>query len=156
MTPIPVDLTEVEAWSGAGILPPGTHVCRIEDAEEGESSGGHPQIQLDLRAITGEHEGGTIRDWIVVIPATLGKVRAVLEAADVEIPEGAFELDASVFVGRLVRIVVREEPSPDGTRRARVKAYERPDGAELRSDVPADMSGLPGNGQAKGDDRIPF
>jgi hypothetical protein len=76
------DIDQTEAWSaGGGLLPPGRHLCRIVDTEEGESSNGNPQMILTLEAIAGEHVGGQIKDWIVVVPQTYGRVRQILDAA---------------------------------------------------------------------------
>jgi hypothetical protein len=153
MTPIPIDqdLNEVDAWEGGEILPPGTHVCHIDDAIEGTSSGGHPQIEVKLRAASGEHEGGTITDWIVVIPSTLGKVKSLLEAAAVKIPEGNFDLDSQILVGQLVQILVREEPY-QGEMRSKVKGYSKP------SDAPQASAQQPlaTAGASVKDDDIPF
>jgi hypothetical protein len=143
---IEMNLDEVEAWSGSGPPPPGTHVARIDSAAEGESSGGYPQIELDLRVTAGDANGATIRDWLVAIPSTYGKVKQLLEAAGVEIPQGAFALDVSVLEGRPVQIVVRENEYL-GEKRMRVMAYEPVNGA-VSNPTPA--------GVAVGDDDIPF
>lgn len=151
MTPIPMNLNEVETWSGAEILPAGRHTCKVAEAKESVSSGGHDQIELELEATDGEFVGASIRDWIVITPATLGKVRQVLEAASVSIPEGEFKLDVQSLVGSLVAVTVREEEY-DGKTRNRVKAYDHP----KETDVPADTAGLPTNGSVKKDDDLPF
>lgn len=106
------NLNEVEAWKGGGGLTVGTHDVVCIRAEETESSKGNPQIELEFEAIRGEEQGGTIRDWIVVIPATLGKVKGFMEACGVAIPEGEFNLNVSDIVGSTTRIVVRKE-NPD-------------------------------------------
>lgn len=139
---IKVNLNGVDAWEGGVILPPGKYVARVTDAEEGQSSGGDPQIQLQLRAVGGEHDGGEIRDWIVVNAKTLGKVKQVLSALGLP-SDGELDLDAASFVGKSCEIVVRNEPY-DGKDRSRVKAYSpaqgqsdvTPAGATTSSDLP--------------------
>lgn len=126
-----LSLDNVEAWAAGDILPPGTHVCRIDNATEGTSRGGHPQIELDLRCTVGEFEGGTLKDWVVVTQASLGRVRQLLEASGLDIPPGEFELDASALNGRPVQIIVREETKPDGGTATRVKGYEQVSGNGL-------------------------
>lgn len=120
MSPFDMDVTDVEAWEASDILPPGTHKVEVIKAEEGTSSGGHPQLELELRAYTGEHQDGTIRDWIVVIPSTAGKVKQILEAFGIEKLVG---YGAEDFKSRRAQIIVRTEPR-DGQEYSKVRAYE--------------------------------
>lgn len=148
-----VNMTNVDSWKGGGLLPPGRHVCVIDRCDEGTSSGGHPQLEIDLRSVAGAEEGGTIRDWIVVIPKTLGKVRQFLEAAQVEIPEGEFDIPVASIPGRRVAIIVRTEPDQKGEPRNRVVAYDE---IGPETDVPADTNGMAAVGSGQRDDDIPF
>lgn len=134
---IKVNLTGVDAWEGGVILPPGSYYVRVSDAEEGTSSGGDPQIQLQLKAIGGEHDGGEIRDWLVINARTLGKVKQVLTALGLP-SDGELDLSAESFVGKACQIVVRNEPY-DGKDRARVKAYS----ASTGSDIPTTAGAAP-------------
>jgi hypothetical protein len=151
---IPVNFDGVDAWQGGGMLPEGMHTCRIKSAEEGRSSNGHPQVELEFEAVEGEYVGATIRDWLVVVPQTFGKVKQLVEAAKLDYPAGEFALEARDLVGRRVAILVREEPDHKGESRRRVKSYDPADG----SDLPADTSGLPpvGGTASKRDEDIPF
>ncbi len=112
-----VDLTDVEAWTGGGGLPPGTYDVSIEEATEGTSSGGYGQFELLLTC-----PQGRMRDWLVIVPKTLGKLRALIEAAGLSVPSGEFDFDPSELVGKLVQIDVAEE-TYDGKARARVQGY---------------------------------
>jgi hypothetical protein len=147
---ITVRLDDVEAWSAGGTLPPGVHLCRIDEAAEGKSSGGHPQIELLLRATNGEYAGGKIRDWLVVTAGSLGKVKQLMEAAAVPIPGGEFAINTNALVGRAVMVVVREEKdrTDPSVMRSRVKGYE----------AVAGQAAAPGNGTgaARQDTDIPF
>lgn len=119
-----VDLTGVEAWSGAVMITaPFEGMVEVTDAKEGESSGGFPQLELELRAVGGEQDGGTIRDWIVVIPTSLGRVKQVLEAMGVANLDSEVEFQPAELVGKQCRIVVRDEPY-NGEMKTRVKAYQ--------------------------------
>jgi hypothetical protein len=162
---INMNLDGVEPWAAGEILPPGEHVCRIDSAEESTSSGGHPQFELEMRCTAGDYVGGSIRDWIVITSATLGKVRQLLEATGLQIPSGAFAFDASSLRGRGVKILVREEPTQDGTgTRSRVKAYMAASGdngfAAPAGVIGAASSQLPLGGASSSaqqhDDDIPF
>jgi len=135
---IKVNLSGEEAWSaGGGLIQPGIHSCKITEAKEGTSSGGYDQIELELT----NDQGATIRDWLVITPKTLGKIKQVLDACGVGVPEGEFDLTASDLQGKSAEIVVAEEPGQDGNTRSRVKAYREASGqSELAT---ADTESMP-------------
>lgn len=146
--PFELDMTDVEAWVAGDILPAGTHTIEVTDTEEGTSSGGHPQAELDMRCVSGQYVDGTIKDWIVVIPKTAGKVKQILEAFGVENLDGKVTFSASDLKGKRANIVVREEPY-DGKPRSKVKAYEP------ASEVAATNGSEPTEAKADEDD-LPF
>jgi len=125
-----------EAWevSTERILGDGNHVVKITGAEDGSSSGGHPQIELQLA-----NDQGEIRDWMVITKASVGKVVSLATAAGVEIPSEDDIADTSTLrlkqawidklVGKTVGIVVRDEPSFKDPKRmiSRVQGYVTPD-----------------------------
>lgn len=126
---IPVqNLDREEAWKVSNILPPGWHTCKITEAAETQSGSGNPQIELDLEAIGGDNPGGTIKDWIVVVPQTYGKVKQLLQAAAVPVEAGDWALDVTVLRGREVSVLVRQEPKFDDPTKTvnRVAGYEMP------------------------------
>lgn len=125
MTPIPMNLDNVEAWAAGAILSPGTHTVRVIEADDSRTSkNGHPQIVLKLEATEGDEVGGTITDWLTITPNSLGRVRQILDAFQFPIPPGNFQLAGSQLINRAARIVVREEMGSDGRMRSQVKAYE--------------------------------
>lgn len=140
-----IRLDDVEAWKGGGLLPPGSYVVEITNAEEKTSSGGNPQVEVELRAIGGPCDGGTIRDWITLTAEAFGRVRQFLEAVKYEIPAGEFEMPTTALVGKQCKILIREEPY-NGEMRSKVKAYE----IGVSGDVPATV------GSSAKDDSLPF
>lgn len=150
------DFSGEEAWKGTPLLGPGKHTVTVEDIEEGESSGGHPQVQVELAS-----DEGQIRDWIVLTAGSLGRLLMLTEAAGLDNP-GKVKIPSkewSAYVGQLghkrVRIFVQEQEY-QGETKNRVVSYEAP--GQEASDVPADTAGLPvGAGAGKGtDDEVPF
>lgn len=136
------DLSGVDAWKGGAILPPGRHLVEIDDCTEGKSSNQHPQIEASYRAVTGDYEGGTLRDWIVITAGSLGRVRAFLEAAGVDIPQGSFQLDVNKLIGKRLYIVAANEPY-NGQDRTKVKGYEKADQASSGNGAQAKTSDIP-------------
>jgi hypothetical protein len=145
---VKINLDGVEAWKGGMLLPPGVHAVEITDAEEKTSSNGTPQAEFEFRAIGGDHDGGTIRDWLTLTPEAFGRVRQFLEAVRYQIPPGEFEMPTAQLKGRQCVIVVRNELY-QGQERTKVKAYQ-----PLQGDIPTPTGVGATNG--KDDDDLPF
>lgn len=158
-----------ESWDvGGGFLTAGDHICEILEIDgTGTSSGNHPQIEVKVGNAEGE-----IRDWIVVIPTTIGKVVQLTDAAEIErpsddevVPEGTGFRLAPAYLNRLlgkkVGVIVRQEPDrQDPTKmRDRVKGYVpahkiKPSDVPMNTGIPVAAGGFPGT--ATSDDDIPF
>lgn len=125
-----LNLDDVEPWKGGGvILAPGTHVVEVVE-ERVDESGEHPVVKLQMVAVSGEEEGGEIRDWIHITEAALGKVAGLYKAFGVEFPSGDF--DWISVKGKRAKIVVRREPRKDDPTKTStvVKGYSALDGAD--------------------------
>lgn len=148
---IPVkDFDQVEAWKGSTLIPLGWNTVKITKAEEGTSRNNHPQVELEY---TAEDGGATIREWLVFTEGSIGKAKSVTDAAGIEPKGGDWEFPTEQLVGKKLLVFVAEEPSfkdPDKTYR-NVKSH-----APIGTDVPADTSGLSGNGTSGSSDDIPF
>jgi hypothetical protein len=121
------------------ILKTGNYVAKITKAEGGKSSGGHPQLELQLEAPEGE-----VRDWIIYnngfgqkklkgLMTKLG-LNPTQEQKDEMATTGLLpDALVSVFAGKTVGIQVREEPSyKDPSKlRSTVHAYGTP--AEIQA-----------------------
>lgn len=124
----------VEAWdaTSAGAsdqyLRAGDHVVTVVEADgTTTSSGGYPQVELRL-----ENENGSIRDWLVITPATYGKVAQVIQAVGAELPDENTDisqddhriaqsyLDAH-WIGKKVGIIARDEPAYNDPSKMRTK-----------------------------------
>lgn len=143
---IPGNLKEAEAWQGGLYLGIGTHPAEITSAAEGQSKKKHPQFEFEWTAIGGDEKGGTIREWLVVIPSTLGKLKGLLEACGVEITDNLSSISPSDLEGLKAAIVVRKE-NPDDK-------YPRVMGYLPLSDIPADTTGLGSSKEPEVD--VPF
>ena len=135
------DMDKVEAWKGGAVLQPGKHKVVILTAEEGKSSGGYPQVEMDFEAEDGT---GSIRDWLVFSgEESLGKAKMLLDALGIVSESGEWEFPTTTLLGRKLVITVADQPY-QGKSKMRVVGYAPPG-----SDVP----GSNGSGT---DDDIPF
>jgi hypothetical protein len=134
------DMDKVEPWSASNILGPGRHLVTIEAAVEGTSSGGHDQVELEFDAMNGS---GSIRDWLVFTPATLGKARQLLDAVGIQPAGDEWVFPTDELRGRRLTIVVAQEEY-QGNQKTRVQAYLPPEtSGESANGAPADDSPLP-------------
>jgi hypothetical protein len=167
-----------DAWAvGDSILParPEPYLCTIREVDgAATSSGNFPQIDVKVG-----NADGAITDWIVVIPATIGKVVQLTDAAglprptDQQVkPDGdGYRLHPDYLaqlIDKQVGVFVRSEPDRmDATKtRDRVKGYCSADkcgpaGAQsgngaAGADVTWDFSGTSAKPQNAIDDDIPF
>lgn len=151
-----LSLDGVEAWKAGGvILNPGNHVVTVVD-EEIDTSGDHPVVMLQMEAISGEEQGGEIRDWIHITNKSLGRVAMLYEAFGVAVPEGEFEWIS--LKGKNTKIVVREEPRKDDPSKNRsvVKAYSPLAGDADVAAVAKAFDAEPIPGATGAEDDIPF
>jgi hypothetical protein len=153
MSPLEINLDNVEPWKGGDMLPEGKHLCRAVETEEGKSSGGHFQIEVTWEAVAGDYIGGQIRDWVVVTENSMGKVKSLLLCCGIDVPAGGFSLSADLIKGRACEIVVRPQPKPDGTPALKVVAYQAP---SSDATPPAATMGTAAQPSAKAEEPVPF
>lgn len=131
------DFVGVEAWEGGGgVLPAGDHVVKIDSIVAGESSGGWPQLTIEM-----SNGQGSIREWMTLPQSGFGRIAQFTDAlgldraavqesmAAVQAPNGPAVVFSEAFVrglvGKSVGVIVREEPDrqdPSKTR-TRVKGF---------------------------------
>jgi hypothetical protein len=139
-------MDEVEAWKGAGILGPGTHPVIIETADETESTGGFPQVEIQFVSTEGL---GEIKDWLTfprdepARSSALGRAKMLLDAVGIESRSGKWTFPVGDLPGKRLQVVVaKEESYKDPSKMvSKVKGFKALDAA----DVPADTSGFGGN-----------
>lgn len=148
------NLNGVEAWRVDDRVPPGSYIVRIKTAEDGTSSGGHPQVALELQIAAGDFAGAELRDWLTVTESSLGRVVQFLQAFRYPVPEGEFDLKVKELVGRTAEAVVRDKPSrkdPDKTF-PEIVGYRLLSGDDFNDTRDFER----GNGQTKNDAPLPF
>lgn len=129
-------LAETEAASTNVMMDVGDHDVIIEEAEEGQSSGGYPEIRMRFVERGG---GATIRDWRVVTANSYAFVKQLLDA--VGLPAGD-ELNVDDLTGKELTIYVgmEDDNQTPPQKRRRVQAYKplaaSDNGASDDSDIP--------------------
>lgn len=160
------DFENADTWevSTATLLGKGNHVCEIRDAMSGRSSGGYPQVELEVF-----NENGSRKDWLVYGDkggygvqkvATLFRMAgAALSNSDVG-EDGLLAQGAvSRLNGKKVGVVVRDEEDRrnPGQTRLRIKGYVDPSTIDTAQAVVA-SAGVSSRGASSpiADEDIPF
>src|SRR5580765_3902636 len=106
---VSVDFTGVEA-GGARAIPDGEYVFVVEEVSlETSQDSGQDYIKWQYKVKDGKYKGARLWDNTSLQPQALWKLRQVLEAMGVEIPEGAMDLELEEYVDMEVGIVVENE-----------------------------------------------
>lgn len=137
MTILIDNLDEVEAWKGGegGLpIPKGKHIAKVEAVEETPANTGSPQLIITWAG----PDDTSSREWLVILPQTYGKVKALLQALKWELQPGQFEMPTHQLVGRSCWIVVGEETWNNKTSTRVLGHSPIEDG-----DLPIDTTGLP-------------
>lgn len=138
------DLEGVESWKAANLpIPLGKHLCEIVSLEEKPAATGSPQVIIEWRVVSGPYADRASREWLVVLPQTLGKVKAFLEALNWPLQAGNFTMPTQALVGRRAVITVSEREY-GGKMRTEIIAHELASTpiASMPAEIPIDTAGL--------------
>lgn len=117
---ITVDMEGVE--SGGKIVPDGTYNAKVEEIEEKESSNENDMLVVKWRILSGKGKGGLVWDNISLTPQALWRLKGLLEALEIEVPDGSMDLDIDELIGQEASIQITNEKY-EGKDRPRVTGY---------------------------------
>lgn len=101
-----VDFSGVES-GGAPRLPEGDYIAKVKSVNKttAESSGA-TMLKWEWEITEGKHKGKVIRDNTVLTPKALWRLKKVLEALGVEVPDSALKLNLKSYVGETCGITI--------------------------------------------------
>lgn len=119
-----VDLSGVEASRKA--IPEGTYEVVVNEATQKNSRDGNPMIAFEFEVAEGAHKGAKLYENCSLQPQALFKLKSVLLALGMEIPNKAFDLNLRDLVGLTCEVEVGHEVY-EGKKRARILQYNDPE-----------------------------
>lgn len=119
-----VDLSGVEASRKA--IPEGTYEVVVNGAIQKDSRDGNPMIAFEFEVIEGAHKGAKLYENCSLQPQALFKLKSVLMALGLNIPNKAFDLNLRDLVGLTCEVEVGHEVY-EGKKRARILQYNDPE-----------------------------
>ena len=119
-----VDLSGVEASRKA--IPEGTYEVVVNEAIQKDSRDGNPMIAFEFEVAEGAHKGAKLYENCSLQPQALFKLKSVLLALGMNIPNKAFDLNLRDLVGLTCEVEVGHEVY-EGKKRARILQYNDPE-----------------------------
>lgn len=122
-----LDLSGVEV--GRRAIPEGTYAVVVNKAELTKSREGNNMIKLEFEVTEGPHKGAKLFENCSLQPQALFKLKGVMLALGMDIPDGSFDLDTNDLVGLNCEVEVGHE-TYEGKKRARILEYINPEEAD--------------------------
>jgi hypothetical protein len=128
---VSIDFTDVESGGGGSFhIKPGEYLMKVKSVEDTESDAGNQMFKWAFEGTEGAAKGKVFYVYTVYDPPTsLWKLKGLLEALAVEVPDGAMDLDLDEMVDlELVGIV--EDDEYNGKTVSRLNDFAPVDGEE--------------------------
>lgn len=123
-----VDLSGVEVSRKA--IPEGTYEVVVNEATQKNSRDGNPMIAFEFEVAEGAHKGAKLYENCSLQPQALFKLKSVLLALGMNIPNKAFDLNLRDLVGLTCEVEVGHEVY-EGKKRARILQYNDPEETQV-------------------------
>lgn len=126
-----VDLSGVE--TSRKTIPEGTYTLVVDSATQKSSQGGNPMIAFEFSVAEGKYRGSKLYENCSLQPQALFKLKSVLIALGMEIPNKAFDLDLKDLIGLTCEAEVGHEVY-EGKKKARILEYIDPSDSDSDED----------------------
>ena len=118
-----VDLSGVEA--SRKTIPEGRYPLVVDNATQKSSREGNPMIAFEFSVAEGKYQGSKLYENCSLQPQALFKLKSVLIALGMDIPNKAFDLDLKDLIGLTCEAEVGHE-TYEGKKKARILEYIDP------------------------------
>jgi hypothetical protein len=126
-----VDLSGVE--TSRKTIPEGVYTLVVDSATQKNSQGGNPMIVFEFSVAEGKYQGSKLYENCSLQPQALFKLKSVLIALGLDIPNKAFDLDLKDLIGMTCEAEVGHEVY-EGKKKARILEYIDPSDSDSDED----------------------
>lgn len=126
-----VDLSGVE--TSRKTIPEGVYTLVVDSATQKNSQGGNPMIVFEFSVAEGKYQGSKLYENCSLQPQALFKLKSVLIALGMDIPNKAFDLDLKDLIGMTCEADVGHEVY-EGKKKARILEYIDPSDSDSDED----------------------
>lgn len=130
-----VDLSGVE--TSRKTIPEGVYTLVVDSATQKSSQGGNPMIVFEFSVAEGKYQGSKLYENCSLQPQALFKLKSVLIALGLDIPNKAFDLDLKDLIGMTCEADVGHEVY-EGKKKARILEYIDPSDSDSDEDDSGD------------------
>lgn len=130
-----VDLSGVE--TSRKTIPEGVYTLVVDSATQKSSQGGNPMIVFEFSVAEGKYQGSKLYENCSLQPQALFKLKSVLIALGLDIPNKAFDLDLKDLIGMTCEADVGHEVY-EGKKKARILEYIDPSDSDSDENDPED------------------
>ena len=126
---VSLDFTDVDSGGGGFRIKEGNYRMKVVEVEQKESDAGNDMFVWTFEGTEGAAEGKKFKVYTTLNEEALWKLRSLLEALGVEIPDGPMDLDLDEMVGlELIGIVT--DDTYQGKKVSRMNDFESVDDEE--------------------------
>lgn len=118
-----IDLSGVEV--SRKVIPEGTYLVVVNEAKMGKSKEDKPKVAFEFEVSEGPNKGFKLFENCSLQPQALFKLKSLLMALGVDIPDGAFDLNLKDLIGLTCEVEVGHEVY-EGKKRARILEFINP------------------------------
>ena len=118
-----IDLSGVEV--SRKVIPEGTYQVVVNEAKMGKSKEDKPKVAFEFEVSEGPNKGFKLFENCSLQPQALFKLKSLLMALGVDIPDGAFDLNLKDLIGLTCEVEVGHEVY-EGKKRARILEFINP------------------------------
>ena len=122
-----VDLSGVE--TSRKTIPEGRYPLVVDNVTQKNSREGNPMIAFEFSVAEGKHQGSKLYENCSLQPQALFKLKSVLIALGMDIPNKAFDLDLKDLIGLTCEAEIGHE-TYEGKKKARILEYLDPNDSE--------------------------
>lgn len=126
-----VDLSGVEVSRKA--IPEGSYTVVVNGVSQKDSREGNPMLAFEFEVSEGPYQGAKLYENCSLQPQALFKLKTVLLALGMDIPDKAFDLNLRDLVGLTCEVEVGHE-TYDGKKRARIVEYSNSEESDEEED----------------------
>lgn len=98
---------DAKGSGGGGVrIPEGDYLAKIIKAEQKEAKTGSQMIVWTFKILEGKYKGKKIKDNSVLVPKALFRLRNLLEALGVKVPEKTVKINFAKYVGEEIGLTI--------------------------------------------------
>lgn len=110
---------DFEGVEGRTVIPEGEYVVKVLEVEEGESNNGNPKLTWKFEITDGEYEGKNLYYTSSLVPEALWRLRSLLEALGLDVPDSEMDIDLDELVDAEVNVSV-EHDTYEGKKQSKI------------------------------------